>query len=258
MMSGIQEELHLANKQGLITSGHSNADREKQAIESLISHQCDALILHVEAISDDYLIALSQRKIPFVLLNRYIEDIADQCIVLDDYHGGYIATRLLLDYGHRDIAYITGPKWKVDSSLRYGGHKKAISEHDIEFDSDLIFEGDFTKDSGIEAAKKLLKQGKPFSAVVCGNDEMAAGALGYIRDSNISIPNDVSVIGYDDINVANYLYPRLTTVRYPIGEMASMAAKWVLKNVYQQDVQVINTFTPSLVLRDSCAPRKIH
>lgn len=258
MMSGIDEELHKANKQGLITSGRADEAREKHGIESLISRQCDALILHVEAVGDDYLIELSKRGIPFVLLNRFIEEIADQCIVLDDLHGGYIATKSQIELGHKDIAYIAGPNWKGDAKQRFEGHKKALSDYGLPFIEELYFEGDYFKESGVTAIEAFLRSEKHFSSVVCGNDEMAAGAIVTLRDANLRVPEDISIVGYDDINVANYLYPRLTTVKYPLKEMASMAAKWVLKNVYKQDVELTNTFIPNLVLRDSCSERKVH
>ena len=258
MMSGIDEELHKANKQGLITSGRSSEEREIHGIESLISRQCDALILHVEAVSDEYLLELSKRNVPFVLLNRYIEEIADQCIVLDDLHGGYIATKSQIELGHTDIAYISGPLWKGDAIQRLNGHKKALKEHGISFDETLCFEGDYFKESGIAAVESLLSKDKHFSAVVCGNDEMAAGAIVTLRNAGLSVPRDISIVGYDDIDVANYLYPRLTTVKYPLKEMASMAARWVLKNVYNQDVRLENKFVPALIHRDSCSERKVH
>ncbi len=258
MMSGINEELHLANKQGLITSGRSDLEREKQGIEALIRRQCDALILHVEAVSDEYLIELNKRKVPFVLVNRYIDEIAEQCITLDNLHGGYIATKHLLELGHRDIAYVTGLIWKTDTADRLSGHKKALEEAGVPFNDALYYEGDFTRESGIAAVEQLLESGQHFSAIVCANDEMASGVLTRIREAGCQIPEEVSVMGYDDINLASYLYPRLTTIKYPIEEMAAMAAKWVLKNVYQQELEVIRSFTPKLVLRDSCVERRVH
>lgn len=258
MMSGINEELHHANKQGLITSGHSDVEREKQGIESLMSRQCDALILHVEAVSDEYLIELSKRTVPFVLVNRYIEELADQCIVLDNLLGGYLATKKLIDMGHRDIAYITGLMWKTDAQERLQGHKNALSEAGIHFNDNLCVEGDFTKASGSQGVDTFFDRKQHFTAMVCANDDMAAGALTRLRDAEVQIPGEVSIMGFDDINLANYLYPSLTTVNYPVEEMAAMAAKWVLKNVYKQDVAVKNKFLPELVMRDSCSIRKLH
>merc|ERR1712154_133135 len=102
-------------------------------------------------------------------------------------------------------------------------------------------------ESGISAVENFIKSGKHFSAIVCANDEMAAGAMIAVRDAGLTIPDEVSVIGYDDINLASYLFPSLTTVHYPIEEMAAMATKWVLKNVYNQSFEVTNSFSPELV-----------
>ncbi len=100
--------------------------RKLTALSFYLSKGCDALILDVEAISDDYLIKLSQRSTPIVLINRYIAEISDCCIYLNNELGGYMATRHLIDLGHRDIAYISGPAKKHDATERLEGHKRAF------------------------------------------------------------------------------------------------------------------------------------
>jgi LacI family transcriptional regulator len=252
MMAGVEHELRLGKKQVFITSGHSDEAQEQTGIESLLARNCDALILHVEAVSDEYLINLSKGRTPFVLLNRYIEDLADNCIVLDNFHGGYIRTRYLLESGHRDIAYISGPLWKNDASQRLGGHKKALKEFGIEFDEAGLYEGVYQEETGIAGVKYFLDNGIKMSAIVCGNDEIAFGAMDMSRKAGMAVPEDISIAGFDDVNLAYYMHPKLTTVKYPIENMARMAARWVLANVYNQDINVNNTFIPDLVLRDSC------
>ena len=253
MMAGIEHELKQSKKQLFITAGKSDAAQEQAGIESLLGRNCDALILHVESVSDDYLIQLSKGRTPFVLLNRYIEQIADNCIVLDNFHGGYIGTRYLLEQGHREITYISGPLWKTDVSQRLGGHKKALKEFGIEFDETSLFEGDFREESGMTGLQHFIKSGIPMTAVVCANDEIAAGAMAMSRKANIKVPEQLSILGFDDIILAYYLHPKLTTIKYPIEEMARMAAHWVLQNVYQQEAEVNNTFVPTLIKRDSCS-----
>jgi len=253
MMAGVEDELRKAGKHVFITSGHDDEKREKESIDFLISRNCDALILHVGAVSDKYLLDLYQGEIPIVLLNRYIPAMAEQCIILDNIHGGYIATKMLLEYGHRDIAYISGPLWKTDSQERLLGHKKALTEFDVSFDEDLFYEGDFHEQSGMKGLKYFLNSGKTFTGLACANDDMASGVLVKARETNIRIPENISVIGYDDINLAYYLHPKLTTVKYPIEEMARMAAKWILKNIYKKKIdRIVNTFLPELVVRDTC------
>jgi LacI family transcriptional regulator len=253
MMSGIEEELRKAGKHVFIATGHSDEEREKESIEFLISRNCDALIMHVEAVTDSYLIELQKEQTPIVLLNRNVPELPDNCINLKNIHGGYLATKCLLDNGHRDIGYIAGPLWKSDAQERLQGHKNALAEYDIKLDDSLLFEGNFDEKSGMNGLQYFIDNKLKFTGLVCANDEMAAGALDKARDKQISVPNDLSIIGYDDINLAYFLHPKLTTIRYPVKEMGKMAARWVIKNVYKKDTHDIKTsFEPELITRNSC------
>ena len=252
MMSGIEKQLRTAGKHVIIAAGHSDAVSEKDGIEFLIDRNCDALILHVEAISDAYLIELAKSKHPFILINRYIPQISDNCISLNNRRGGYLATKALLEHGHRDIAYISGPLWKMDASDRYLGHQDALSEYGIICNETLLFESNFQEEGGNEGILTLLDTHIPFSALVCANDEMAAGAMQAARDKGLAVPDDISVMGFDNILLAQYMYPKLSTVNYPVKDMGKMAASWILKNIYQApQPEITHVFEPELVWRDS-------
>ncbi|MCQ8888508.1 LacI family DNA-binding transcriptional regulator [Pseudoalteromonas carrageenovora] len=252
MMAGIESELRAAGKHVIITTGHSEDDKEKDGIEFLISRKCDALILHVEAVSDEYLIELSQGKTPVYLINRYVKPLKDNCISLDNELGGYLASKSILEQGHKKIAYIAGPQFKADARNRLKGHKKALTEHNIEFNNELFYEGDFNEVGGTQALKQLINKNIPFTALVCANDEMASGAMKYAREHGYNLPNDLSVIGFDNVIFANYLYPTLTTIDNPVENMGQMAAKMVLKDIYQyKNLEVNRVFEPTLINRDS-------
>ncbi|QBY03262.1 LacI family DNA-binding transcriptional regulator [Thalassotalea sp. HSM 43] len=252
MMSGIEAECRAAGKHVIITTGHSDEEREKEGIEFLISRNCDAIIVHSEALSDEYLIKLSEGKTPIYLVSRYIEGMQDKCISLDNYQGGYIATKALIDNGHKDIAYIAGPLFKGDSSERLKGHKQALQDNQLEFDENLFYVGDFRETGGADGLKFFRDKGFTFSAVICANDEMASGAMKYAREHGYDLPNDLSIIGFDNVIFTNYLYPRLTTVNNPVDEMGHMAARMVLHDVYKQKtLSIQRVFEPTLVNRDS-------
>jgi LacI family transcriptional regulator len=257
MLSHVESELSAAGKKVIITAGHSNETKEKECIEFLLDSSCDALILHVYSVSDEYLVELNKGPVPIVLLNRYIEEMADQCISLNNEHGGYIATRAMIEHGHTELAYISGPHWKVDSFRRLAGHKRALREFGIPFDERLVYEGDFEEASGREAMQHLLGLDIPFSGVVCANDEMAAGAMDTARKHDLKIPGDLSVIGYDNVVFTRYLNPKLSSVGCRIDEMGQMAARCVLKRVYDhKKLEIQNSFEPRIVLRASVAQRK--
>lgn len=254
MLSGIENECRAAGKHVIIAAGHSEEASEKDGIEFLISRSCDALILHVEAVSDNYLIKLASGNLPVVLINRFIPQLADNCISLDNELGGYLATKELLQQGHTQLAYMAGPMWKSDAKDRYNGHLRAMAEYGLSFNPALLAEGDFQDSSGSACMQQLLAKGIPFTALVCANDEMAAGAMEVARAQGLNVPQDLSIVGFDNLILARYIYPKLTTIDYPIGEMGRMAARWVLKNIYQQQaLQLKNVFQPVLVCRDSAS-----
>jgi LacI family transcriptional regulator len=252
MMAGIESELREAGKHVIITTGHSEEDKEKDGIEFLISRNCDAIILHVEAVSDEYLIELCKGSTPIYLMSRYVEEISDHCISLNNELGGFLATQSVIEQGHSNIAYIAGPQFKGDAKDRLAGHKRALAENNITFNDGLYFEGDFTETGGTDGLKHFIKNKQAYSALVCANDEMASSAITYARENGFSLPNDLSIIGFDNIIFAKHTYPKLTTIDNPVNLMGHMAAKLVLKNNYQQkDISITHSFEPTLITRDS-------
>ena len=199
MLRSVEKELRDAGKRVIITAGHSDEKKERDCIEFLLGSSCDALILHVYSVPHDYLIELNKGPVPIIVLNNYIPELADNCIHLDNEHGGYLATKALLEHGHRKLAYISGPSWKVDSFKRLSGHKRALKEYGLEVDEQLVFEGDFEEASGRSAMTYLLSLDIPFTGVICANDEMAAGAMDTARKKGVRVPDDLSGIGYDNV-----------------------------------------------------------
>jgi len=252
MLAGIEEELRVEGKHAVITAGHSVAAEEKSGIEFLLSRSCDALIIHADAVSDYYLLELSKGQVPVILMSRFLPEIADHCIVLNNEQGGYLATRAVLEMGHRQIAYISGPHWKADANERIAGHKRALAEFEVPLDERLVVEGNYQDAGGARGMQQLLQQGIPFSAVICANDETAAGAAGVAREHGMEIPGDVSVMGFDNVFFTRYLRPKLATVNYPVYKMGRMAARCALKAAYKfNQIEVQNLFEPSLVMRNS-------
>ena len=252
ILSGIEAELRAAGKHIIITAGHSEEETELESLDFLSTRRCDALILYVYGVSDDHLVKFSESSVPVVFLNRLIPDMAGQCVSLDNELGGYLATKSLLEAGHRELAFISGPLWKRDSSKRLEGNKRALAEFGLSLDERLMFEGNYEESSGRRGIEHLLTRGIPFSALVCGNDEMAAGAMGAAREKGLAIPDDLSVIGFDNVFFTRYTYPELSSIDCPVEEMGRMAARAVLRDAYGEDgLEIQNRFEPSLVRRAS-------
>ncbi|MBT8048249.1 MAG: LacI family DNA-binding transcriptional regulator [Xanthomonadales bacterium] len=256
LVSGIEEELTRAGKFSIFAVGHSDGEKEKDGINFLISRNCDALIFHLEASSDEFLLAQKNSALPFVIVNRLVSGLEENCISLNNVKGGIEATRFLLKQGHRDIAYISGPLHWGDAGQRLAGHKTALAEFGIPFDPNIMVEGDYLVQSGYVAMKQLFGRKAKFTAVICANDEMAVGAMDAIREQGLSMPEDISLVGFDNVRWAPFLSPKLTTVNNPVNEMGRMAARWVLKNVYGINDRPIQTFfEPEIVVRESAGAR---
>lgn len=259
MISAIESELRAAGKFALFAGGHNIEEKEEEGIRFLASRNCDALILHVEALSNEFLLERAASLPPFALINRQVPGMEDRSFVLDNEKGGYLATRSLLEKGHQDIAYITGPLGWVDASARLEGHKRALKEFGRPVDEDLVFEGDYQESTGAELARLIMDRNLPVTAIVCANDEMAVGVLEVLRTRHLSVPGDISVVGFDNVRWARFLNPKLTSVEYPVSAMSRMAAQWVLKHVYDAEAPEIRTvFEPELIQRESSGPAALN
>jgi LacI family transcriptional regulator len=251
MLSTIEETLKAAGKFVLVAAGHSKEEQEREAIRFLVSRNCDALIVHCERLTDKFLVDHDHEKTPLVVMNRKVRGLADRCFSLNNERGGFLATQSLLQRKHKKIAYISGPLDWVDAKQRLAGHKRALTEAGVKFDERLLVEGDYHETGGQDALNALFAKGIPFTALVCANDEMAAGAMAAAHERGLDLPRELSIVGYDDAPISRYVYPKLTTVHYPVADMGRMAARWVLRNVYEQDHAVQQVFEPELVERNS-------
>jgi LacI family transcriptional regulator len=257
MLSAVEETLRAAGKFVLVATGHDREDQELEGIRFLLSRNCDALIVHVSGLPDKFLVEHNnKKKTPIVVVNRKVRGIADRCFSLDNELGGYLAARSLLQAQHRKIAYISGPLDWTDARQRLQGHKRALTEARVAFDEKLLYEGDYHEATGSEALNHLFAKGLPFTAVICANDEMAAGAMAAAHDRGLKLPEELSIVGFDNAPISRYIYPKLSTVHYPITDMGHMAARWVLQNVYQQENLDVRqrVFQPNFVDRDSVCP----
>jgi LacI family transcriptional regulator len=236
----------------LIANGYHDANREKLAIEHLIRQQCRAIVVHASRISDKDLAEFMQQIPGIVLINRHGLDFSDRCIVLDNQYGSWLAIRYLIQHKHQKIAWLGSNNPLADAIERQTGYLAALEEHQLPVSKDLMAFGEPTAVGGEKAMIALLNRRITFSAVFCYNDSMAAGALITLQDNGFQVPQDISLCGFDDILVSRYVRPALTTVRYPLQNMAQQAAMLALALV-QGTVRpnVTHLFHPTFVIRHS-------
>jgi LacI family transcriptional regulator len=160
---------------------------------------------------------------------RELDDWENQCIHVDNVDAGYRATKHLIDFGHREIALIHGIRNHPDAVQRFEGYSKALADAGIELNSNLVYSGDFSAQSGVLAVNSLLAQSTHFSAVFAANDMVAFGARLALHRHGIRVPEDVSIIGFDDQAEAAFMTPPLTTMRQPAVEMGVASAAALVK-----------------------------
>ncbi len=251
LMYSLEEKLTTLGQYCMVSSGHGTYESERKAVDFMLSRRVDAMILYSDCLSDEEIIEINNSGTPVVVLSRYIEQLKDQCIYFDDVKAGYDSTRHLLDNGHRNIATVTGPLHKQDAEDRFLGYKKALEDFDIGFDQDLVVESSFQLEGGKEATKQLLSTGKNFSAIYYGNDEMAVGGLEVLRGAGVRVPEDVSILGFEDIQLCVYLKPNLTTIRVPLAEMAHIAADLAMNLVNNVSSDIALEVQLQLIERES-------
>jgi len=195
--------------------------------------------------------------VPTVLLNCHSRDRLMSSVVPSEVLGGYAATMHLLDAGHRRIGLVNGEGWIEAAAGRLKGYRQALSSRDIPFDAQLVREGDWQVSSGHEHALHLLRLADPPTALFCANDLMAVGALEAVRELGLAVPGDVSVVGYDDQDIARYTQPPLSTVLLPNYEMGRWAAENLVAQVNGGAVRrTAMKMDCPMVERDSVAPPK--
>lgn len=253
MMQAIEATLREANKHVIITVGHNDQQQEVDAVDFLISRNCDALIMHSEGMTDEQLLAVNRDKLPIAVINRDVDGLDNACFCLDNEQGGYLATQHLIENGHTRIAYISGPARKTDAMERLAGHKRALIEAGIPVIDSMIYEGNYKEQDGKEGLLALRKGNDSFTALVCANDWMASGAMSCARDLGLQLPEQLSIVGFDDVVFAHHVYPKLTTVSNPVYKMGEMAAKSILSRVYDQKHQLKLLYDAELIERDSVA-----
>lgn len=254
MLQGIESVVEPMGFHLMVSSGHARVEPERRAVDLLCQRRSDALILHVELMSDDDLLALSKGPTPLVIIGRLVAELAERSVYLDNERGGLLATRHLLERGHRRIAHIAGSLALHDSRERLTGYRRALEEAGLAYDARFVVEGDYQEESGKRATQRLLGRGLGFTAIFVGNDQMAVGALLALREAGLSVPHDVSIIGYDDVFIARYLHPGLSTIRQPLRDMGRAAARLVLADLgVAPGEEVMRKFEPSLIVRESVA-----
>jgi LacI family transcriptional regulator len=251
---GIEEVLASEGYTALFASGQGDRDLELERLSMLMERNIDGLIVLSSTLEDEELEDLAKR-LPVVLTGRSTLNKRLTSIGFDNLSGGALALVHLADLGHRNIAIIDGPD-DPDASLRMEGIRAELVERGIVLNPQLVESGDFSELGGHRAMRRLIDKNLVFSAVIALNDQMAYGAMLALSESGLSIPNDVSLVGFDDLPHSAYTVPPLTTISQPVNTIGAMAASSVLAMSAGYEQSVKQSVAASIVVRQSTAEPK--
>lgn len=242
-------------RQLILADGKHSADEEREAIQYLLDMRCDAIIIYPRFLSVDEMDEIIQKhEQPVMVLNRRLRKNSSHCVWSDHKASSQAAVSTLIEQGHRDIAFITGSLDSPTGIERLSGYKDALAAHRIPLRESLVVEGKWSPASGAAGVATLLARGERFTALVASNDDMAIGAIKQLHDSGIAAPGAVSVVGFDDIAMAPYVVPALSSVRVPVTEMVKETISRLIFMLDGGDFTFRQTFAGELILRDSVIP----
>lgn len=227
-LRGVDDGLKGTGYASVIVSGHWNADEEVARIRLLLARKVDGIIVLSGRLGDEAILQFANQK-PIVSTGRDLNTPHALGFKLDNEYGAFLAVRHLIELGHRRIAFVTGPANNNDATERLSGYRRALREGDIGFDPKLVAEGDFHEAGGLLAASHLFETNQQFTAVFAANDLSAYGIRLCLYRKGIRVPDDISLVGFDDLPGSSYTTPPLTTIRQPLYDMGRIASNSLLK-----------------------------
>ena len=251
VIRGVEQEAGRHNHNVLIygTHGKEGSGRYLRTLSSKV----DGLIIMARSIDEDSLLSLERQGVPFVLLGHSNGQLQCSTISVDNDAGAYKAAVHLLGHGHQQIGIITGPENSPDSKGRLQGYKRALLDAGISLQQNMVVPGNFEYEGGQIAIHKLLEGNFPPTAILAANDEMAIGAIDAAQQRGLRVPEDLAVIGFDDIQMSALTHPPLTTVRQPMQLLGEEAVKLLFGRLNNSNGlphhEVLDT---RLAVRQSC------
>ncbi len=252
MVKHIEKSAKSHGLRAVVCSGYHDEKQEKSNLDLLIESRCQCYVVHAKALSDAVLINYAKKHPSMVFINRFIPEIANRCIDLDNISGAFTATQHFINLGHKNIGFIGTNHNIADGEARKIGFQRALERNNLFNEHTAMTSCNPNADGGEKAMLDLLLRYPTLTAIVAYNDWMAVGAIAAIKRCGKRVPEDISVIGFDNSQVASYVTPTITTINYPIAKMAEVAAEICIKlsNNELSDLQT-SVYVPYLIERQS-------
>jgi len=252
----IEDILFSINYNTIFCNTGYNTRKELEIINNMRSKNVDGVLIVPVDRSNININKLVQSGIPTIILDRKISGNELITITVENENSVYEAAKYLLDLGHRNIGYIDRSTPHSHSIERQRGYKKALEDFGLKASSNLVIKGGFSFEDGYFAMETLLKNNPELTALITFNYSAAIGAIRAIADAKLKIPADISVIGFDDVSLCQYFIPRITSIHYPIDDIAEVSIKTLLKLIKKNSSQTLKDIivVPKLIIRESTGP----
>ncbi|MDX1283475.1 MAG: LacI family DNA-binding transcriptional regulator [Draconibacterium sp.] len=256
VISGIED---IAYQQGFavtISQSNDKFEKEDRIAHTFFANRVDGVILSIgmETKSFEHLKLFSERNIPLVFFDRVVKEIKSHKIVVDDFAGGYIATKHLIEQGAKRIAHIGGPLNLEIYQKRQDGYCKALKEAELEIDESLIRNNNLTRVDGTRAIKHLLKNKNRPDAIFCANDTTALSTIIHIQSIGLNVPNDIAIVGFSNEPFSEVVTPSISTIKQPGFLMGQKAAKLIIQQINSKKIETnfeTITMPTELIVRNS-------
>lgn len=251
---GVQDYADRNNIQVLLGNTYYQYEQEEKLVETFREKQVDGLVITTTDLKGAVLKTLVDEQIPFVLLYSTVKKGPMTVVGVDNYRGGYRATEHLVNLGHRRIGMVAGRFSISDRSFhRWHGYRQCLKNNAIPYDKRLLAQTDYSLAGGRDAVKQLLSLEDPPTAFFCSNDFLALGAMKGARELGLQVPRDLSIVGFDDIRIASYVSPELTTIRQPAYDIGKLGAELLFQRIEGKGKPVHKMLDLSLIVRESTA-----
>ncbi|WP_373893093.1 catabolite control protein A [Virgibacillus natechei] len=233
---GIEDIATMYKYNMILSNSDQNKDKELQLINTMLEKQVDGILFMGGDITEEHVNQFQSSSVPVVLAATYDESEVIPSVNIDYQEAAYEATKFLIDNGNIHPAFISGQADTQIDLQKYNGYKRALEESSVSFNENLVIKGEYTYDSGIEAARELLSlQEKPTSVFVA-SDEMALGVIHGAQDMGYSVPDDVEVVGFDNTRLASMVRPTLSTIVQPMYDIGAVAMRLLTKYMNKEEV----------------------
>jgi len=234
LLNGIEVAAREKNYHIILANTQRDYKKEEEAINLLLTKRVDGLLITPVQDKDEDIKNLLDANIPFVVVGRDFENIEIDAVFNDEVKGGFLATEYLIKKGHKRIALVDGFIYKSPAKGRLEGYKKALNKYRISLDESLISVGDINIEDGYERTKQMLEKNLDFTAIFTYNDMMAFGSMQAIKEKGLRIPEDIGLVGYDDIQFSSLISPSLTTIRLKKQELGIESVKLLFSRINKE------------------------